>query len=418
MLKNKFFTYLAALAFSFGLSFPVFAASGQSMNLDVDSVPVGSALRLITDFAGLNLVVADDVTGMATIHLSEVTWNEALNRISHQKRLTYYIENKTLYVSNDPKYFGGLNFDEGYTNEQLVQEEFANTIIKLKHAVPSTTIKAFAIKAGESLTGDDDSGIVVASMSPIRIRQLQQFIQAVDFPRQQLMIEARIVEVDLVHSKELGVIWNGSVSSGGFSSSSFVDLGSASATAGAAVGYVSNLVTLDLELNAMQKAGYAKIISKPRVFAADRQQASVVRGSEIPYQQSAGDGATSQAFKQAALSLTVLPIVDDQGANLTIELRKDAPDYANAIGGVPPINTVSLSSRVRVKLGQTVALGGVYTESENDVTYRVPGIASIPYLGALFRYTSKSSSTSELMLFVTPTLVPFDTTSVAEASRS
>lgn len=408
MQKNSFLTYIVAFALALICQSHALANNSQSMNIDVDSIPVASALRLIADFAEMNLVVADDVTGIATLHLSGVSWQDALNKISHQKRLTYHIDSKTLYVSNDPKYFGGLNFDQGFTNDLVTQEDYENTIIKLKHAVPSTTIKAFSLKAGESLTGDDDSGIVVGSMSPSRISQLMQFIKAVDFPRQQLMIEARIVEVDIVHSKELGVIWSGSVASGGFKSSSFVDLGAVASTSGAAVGYVSSLVTLDLELNAMQKAGHAKIISKPRVFAADRQQASIVRGSEVPYQQAAGDGATSTSFKQAALSLTVMPIVDDEGANLTIDLRKDAPDYANAIGGVPPINTASLSSRVRVKLGQTVALGGVYTQSESEVTYQVPGISKIPYLGALFRYTSTSSNTSELMLFVTPTLVPFD----------
>lgn len=407
MQRNNFLTSISLVFFAFLVQGTSFASNSQSMNLDVDSIPLPSVLRLIADFAELNLVVADDVTGLSTLHLSGVTWQEALNKISNQKRLSYHINDKTLYVSNDPKYFGGLNFDQGFTNDQDMNEEYENTIIKLKHAVPSTTIKAFSLKSSESLTGDDDSGVVVGNMSPLRITQLRQFIKAVDFPRQQLMIEARIVEVDIVHSKELGVIWSGSVSSGGFKSSTFVDLGAVATTSGAAVGYVSSLVTLDLELNAMQKAGHAKIISKPRVFAADRQQASIVRGSEVPYQQSAGDGATSTAFKQAALSLTVTPIVDEEGANLTIDLRKDAPDYANAIGGVPPINTASLSSRVRVKLGQTVALGGVFTESENEVTYQVPGISKIPFLGALFRYTSTSSSTSELMLFVTPTLVPF-----------
>jgi type II secretory pathway component GspD/PulD (secretin) len=68
--------------------------------------------------------------------------------------------------------------------------------------------------------------------------------------------------------------------------------------------------------------------------------------------------------------------------------------------------TVSLASNVRVKLGATIALGGVYSTVETTQEHRVPGLASIPFLGRIFRYESQSSSTAELILFITPTLIP------------
>jgi len=102
----------------------------------------------------------------------------------------------------------------------------------------------------------------------------------------------------------------------------------------------------------------------------------------------------------------VTPFVDDTGVRLDIKLAKDEPDFANALNGVPPIKTVSLASNVRVKLGATVALGGVYSTIETTQEHRVPGLASIPFLGRIFRYETQSTSTAELILFITPTLVP------------
>ena len=221
------------------------------------------------------------------------------------------------------------------------------------------------------------------------------------------MIEARIVEVDRSFSKQLGVNWSGTIKAGNFvgkTVGTFVDTGAVPVTAG--IGFVSSSAILDLELAAMEKGGYGKVISRPNVFARDKQQARIVKGSEVPYQQATGEGNTATSFKEAALSLDVTPFIDDNGVRLDIKLAKDEPDFANALNGVPPIKTVSLASNVRVKLGATVALGGVYTTIEATQEHRVPGLASIPFLGRLFRYETQSTSTAELILFITPTLVP------------
>lgn len=130
----------------------------------------------------------------------------------------------------------------------------------------------------------------------------------------------------------------------------------------------------------------------------------------MPYQQSAGDGATSASFKEAALSLDVTPYIEEDGVVLDIKLAKDEPDFANAIAGVPPIKTVSLTSRVRAEIGSTVALGGVYSNSEFVQEHRVPGLASVPYLGRIFRYSSRSTSESELMLFITAYATSYNST--------
>ncbi|MDI3358651.1 hypothetical protein MO767_30570 [Pseudomonas sp. UYIF39] len=380
-------------------------ADTERMNFDFDAIPSKTALQLIADFARLNLIGADDVDGTITMRMKSVTWEDALRYVVKTKGLHSQIDGDVLYVSKDKNYFVSLDSPLPKTDDNK------NTIFKIKHMLASEAISGFPTFSKEfnqeSLAVNDAAGIVVARLSPSRLEELASYLRAVDFPRAQLMIEARIVEVDRSFSKQLGVNWSGTIKAGNFvgkTAGAFVDVGSLPVSGG--IGFVSSSAMLDLELAAMEKGGYGKVIDRPNVFARDKQPARFVKGSEVPYQQTAGQGATSTSFKEAALSLDVTPFIDDAGVRLDIKLSKDEPDFANALNGVPPIKTVNVSSNVRVKLGDTVALGGVYTTVETTQEHRVPGLASIPLLGGIFRYESQSTSTAELILFITPTLVP------------
>jgi type IV pilus assembly protein PilQ len=397
--------YTSILTLFLLVSSALHAEDYNRMNFDFDEIETKSALQLIADFSHLNLVAGDDVKGTLTMRMKNVTWEEALTYIVKTKGLHPQIEDDVLYVSKNKDYFVALDSPLPKTDDNK------NTIFNIKHMLASEAIAGFPLFSKEfnqeSVAANDASGVVVARLSPSRLEELASYLRAVDIARPQVMIEARIVEVDQSFSKQLGVNWSGVIKAGNFAGKTvgtFVDAGALPVSG--SLGFVSSSAILDLELAAMEKGGYGKVISRPNVFARDKQQARIVKGSEVPYQQAAGDGATATSFKEAALSLDVTPFIDDTGVRLDIKLAKNEPDFANALNGVPPIKTVSSASNVRVKLGATIALGGVYSTVETTQEHRVPGLASIPFLGRIFRYETQSSSTAELILFITPTLVP------------
>ncbi|KYC23195.1 hypothetical protein WM94_10960 [Pseudomonas sp. ABFPK] len=244
-------------------------------------------------------------------------------------------------------------------------------------------------------------------MSDERLVDLRNYLEAVDYSRKQVMIEARIVEVDRSYTKNLGGKWSVYVGSGAGTLTGSVPLGLTPAAI-AGFGITSRSFNLDAELDAMEQAGKGRVISSPRVITSDRHQAKIIKGSQVPYQQSAGDGATSVSFKQAALSLDVTPLVNDSGVLLDVILSKDEPDYSKAMSGVPPINTTSLTSRVFSGFGKTVALGGVYSDADSTVVRSVPFFGQIPGLKWLFNSTSTVKTQTELVLFLTPRLVDAD----------
>ncbi|MFI7801482.1 type IV pilus biogenesis and competence protein PilQ precursor [Pseudomonas sp. DD1] len=402
----------AAIFLFFFVSLSQANTAPQQLTFDFQTIPVSSALQLLADYRGLNLVLDENVRGSLSMRMKDVSWDEAIEYVTSTNGLLYAVEGKFLRVSAYPRpgesysansYISGQD-QQIQSNPSFVATSFDVSIFKVHNILASDVIKAFPLDPGETLNFEDGSSIIVARMGKPRLEQLKTLITAVDYSRKQVMIQARIVEVDRSYSKNLGVQWGGTVGSGAGTISGSVPLGFASGAIGT-VGIVSSALTLDARLSAMEQEGRGRVISSPRVYTSDRHQAKIVKGSEVPYQQSAGDGATSTSFKQAALSLDVTPIVNGKGVLLDVILSKDEPDYSNAMNGVPPINTTSLTSRVFSPFGQTIALGGVYSDLDTTVVRSVPYLGKIPGFKWLFTSSSTVSTSTELVLFLTPVLV-------------
>ena len=410
-LKSLCRLYVAAFLFFF-VSFAQAEAAPQQLTFDFQTIQVSSALQLLADYRGLNLVLDENIRGSLSMRMKDVSWDEAIEYVTSLKGLLYTVEGNFLRVSAYPRpgdsysanaYAPGQDHKIN-TGASFAFNSFDISILKVHNILASDAIKAFPLDPGETLSFEDGSSIIVARMSKPRLDQLKMLIAAVDYSRKQVMIEARIVEVDRSYSKNLGVEWGGSIGSGAGTVVGSVPLGLSSAAV-AGVGIVSRAVSLDATLSAMEQLGKGRVISSPRVYTSDRHQAKIVKGSQVPYQQSAGEGSTSISFKEAALSLDVTPLVNEKGVLLDVILSKNEPDYSNAMNGVPPIKTTSLTSRVFSGFGQTVALGGVYSDVESTVTKSVPFFGKIPGFKWLFTSKSTVSTSTELVLFLTPRLV-------------
>ncbi|WP_082414670.1 hypothetical protein [Pseudomonas sp. NBRC 111144] len=389
----------AAVVLSLLFTASCLAGDFPKVDFDFNELSTKTALQLIADAAGLNLIGADDIKGSLVMRMKSVTWREALDYVSKSKGLHYDIEGDVLSISSDRDYFA--NLDSPLPGS--INSPYKVSVLKVRNIPSIDAIKAFPLDQGETLNAEESSSVIVARMSDDRLAEFREYLEAVDYSRKLVLIEARIVEVDRSYTKNLGIRWNTSVGSGAGVVTGSVPLGLTPAAI-AGFGITSKSFNLDAELDAMEQAGKGRVISSPRVSTTDRHQAKIINGSQVPYQQSAGDGATSVSFKEAALSLDVKPIVNDEGVLLDVILNKDEPNYAKAINGVPPINTTSLTSRVFSGFGKTVALGGVYSDADSTVVRSVPFFGQIPGLKWLFNSTSTVKTESELILFLTPRL--------------
>jgi type IV pilus assembly protein PilQ len=154
--------------------------------------------------------------------------------------------------------------------------------------------------------------------------------------------------------KGLGVRWGGPCTgrTAGWAASCSSTSGWSGAV-GAGRGLLRSDILLDLELSAMEKSGNGEIISQPKVVTADKETARILKGTEVPYQETTKSGATSVSFREASLSLEVTPqITPDNQVIMEVKVTKDEPDYVNALNNVPPIRKNEVNAKVLVAMAR------------------------------------------------------------------
>ncbi|MDF2487530.1 MAG: type pilus secretin PilQ [Pseudomonas sp.] len=392
------------------------ASADEPLSLNFQDVEVRSVLQLLADFAGVNLVASDSVQGNVTLRLQDVPWEQALDMVLRSKGLGRREEGNVLLVAP------AAELAEQAREARLGRELDAHVqplqreLLPVHHANAGdlaelllATLADDGILAGRgSLSVDARTNTLVATQPADRLAELRELVARLDVPLRQVMIEARIVEANVDYERSLGVRWGRSLKpeGSGLGGDVFVDLGAERATASLGVGLLRSDVLLDLELSAMEKSGNGEIISQPKVVTADKETARILKGTEVPYQETSGSGATSISFREASLSLEVTPrITPGDGVVMAVKVTKDEPDYLNAQGNVPAIRKNEVNAKVRVDDGQTIVIGGVYSTVQSNVLEKVPFLGDLPYVGRLFRRDALQEKKSELLVFLTPRIM-------------
>ena len=426
-----------------------FTYTGEKLSLNFQDIDVRSVLQLIADFTNLNLVASDTVQGNITLRLQNVPWDQALDLILKTKGLDKRQIGNVLLVAPADE-IAARERQELESQKQIQQlAPLRRDLIQVNYAKAADIAKLFQSVTSADKTADERGSIsvdertnsIIAYQTQNRLDELRRIVSQLDIPVRQVMIEARLVEANVDYSKQLGVRWGGNASSGNFAvygkdgattvdsstgqvylpgsstvgsftsasgvaPTPFVDMGVSGSTSGIGIGFMVGGKMLDLQLSALQSSGNGEIISQPKVVTSDKETAKILRGTEIPYQEASSSGATSTSFKQAALSLEVTPqITPDNRIIMEVKVNKDAPDYQNALNGVPPISKNEVNAKVLVSDGETIVLGGVFSNTQTKSTTKVPMLGDIPYVGRLFRRDSVTDSKVELLIFLTPRIM-------------
>lgn len=439
-----------------------FVFKGEKLSLNFQDIEVRSVLQLIADFTSLNLVASDTVSGRITLRLQNVPWDQALDLILKTKGLDRRTIGNVMLVAPADEIAARerLELESNTQNEQLsplrtefVQVSYAKAADMV--ALISGTNRLLSKRGAASV--DSRTNTLIVSDTAKKLDEIREIITRLDVPVRQVLIEARIVLASTNFAKELGVKWgfhddtklNGRLNQnqqmviGGGDDTIWnyskyysdlavyqdkigrgetaqlpslaitrpdnllVDLGSTSSQAGSfAIGLFTKGGMLDLELSALQSDGHGEIVSSPKVLTADKQKARIASGTQIPYLEATSSGAASIKFINAELSLEVTPnITPDGRIGMDLLVNNDSPGEQVGATGTLTIDTNRVATSVLVEDGQTVVLGGIFkTTAVNDVT-KVPFFGDIPYLGRLFRKTTKRDDKEELLIFITPRLV-------------
>lgn len=376
------------------------------LSIDFNQVPVHSLLINLARFSDKNMVVDPAISGEMTLHLQQVPWSTIIQFIVDSQHLSLHQLGSIVYITPA-------------SPDDEVQAKLQQVVVPLAYSKASEMMTLIQNPASSLLSkkgtviADNHTNSLWLEETPAHLQRLQGFIHLLDKPPAQIRLEARIITLDIRHERDLGLQFALSQSPDVSGSLSTANHGAvalnfhlpATINSGLATINLGHHYYLDLELSALEAQGIGKVMASPSLMVANQQTATIDAGQDIPYQEKAYGGGTNVAFKKAALSLQVTPhILPKQQILLDLHINQDRVSTLE-VNGVPTIDTREIHTQILAKNLQTIVLGGIYETDKQQRTERIPFLADIPWVGALFTHQYEANQKRELLIFVTPILV-------------
>ncbi|RSE76183.1 type II secretion system secretin GspD, partial [Achromobacter denitrificans] len=291
---------------------------------------------------------------------------------------------------------------------------------------------------GATIQADPATNSLIISAPEPLYRSLREVIDQLDQRRAQVLVESLIVEVSEEKAAEFGIQWMsgaGSISGGGTSFIGGTNLGGSGITGGGptsidalanglSLGVVkgtvdvlgNEIINLGVLARAMQNTGEANILSTPNLLTLDNQSASILVGKTVPFVTgqyvTSGSNGSSNPFQtiereDVGLKLNIRPQISEGGAvklDIYQEVSSIDETRSSPTTGIVT-NKRAIDTSVLIDDGQIIVLGGLLEDSVSLSSDAVPGLGSIPVLGALFRYDTRKRTKTNLMVFLRPYVV-------------
>ncbi len=432
------------------------AASGL-VTIDFKDADILNVLRILSIKSGVNIVAGKDVEGTVTIRLVDVPWEKALDVVLKTYGFAYEREGNIVRVTTV----------ENLDLEPLKTEVFSISYAKAEKIAES--IKEM-ITARGSIRADKRSNTLIVTDIPTNIYKIEQVINKLDEPTQQVYIEARIIETTLADNEQLGIDWTITATATGsiipttlplhrslmhmpfldnripVTTTPTISGGGASTTDVVTTGFPGietsefpnagatdfTFGTLDFSsfqavLHMLDTRADTKIISNPRTVTMDNQEATIHVGEDynIPlYERNESTGSmeiTGYKTQKIGITLTVTPHVNAQG-EIVVDLHPEISSWLSYddLGNVkaPVFATRSAQTQVRVRDGETIVIGGLIKEETVEYVKKIPILGDLPLLKYIFSKRNTTVNTTDLIIFVTVKLMGAEDLNLAKQTEA
>jgi len=411
----------------------------QIVSFEFTDTPIKDALRLIAASNDLNMVIGENVTGTVTMSLQNVTLRQAIERILHTHNMEYIVQDDIITVKPVKIYFTGGMQTKIYRLKYADATNVAKVIRRVASSdslveVFNTEFLNFEISgknrmnaAGVGVQGIRRASILVVTDRPEKIREINAIISELDRSPIQIMIESKLVEVAPSYSEELGIDWDSKLGT-------FFSKTDASSETGEQqdvlqiydennnVGFqdtwrmgklsASQYLTV---LDVLKNKTDATLRLNPRILAMNDEESSISVGTTVPIpevQQAMGGGGGSERvtfkYKEINVQLNVTPHVGSSReivmyVNPIIEEISDWIEFRDQRAPVTAKRMVN--SIVSIKNGETIVIGGLIKNQKNRTLKKIWLLGNIPLIGRFFQHTKIEDKQTDLMIFITPTIV-------------
>lgn len=404
--------------------------TGKQISLNLQDTDIRNLLRLIANVNNQNIVISDAVTGNITLKLIDVPGDQVLNVILEMNHLGMKIRRGIMTIDTLENINREQDEKARVLATKLRSEELITKVVYINYANATTIMETLSknLSTRGNISADTRTNSLIILDVKKNIRTITKLIKHLDTKTRQVLIEARIVQVVPEFNKSLGIQWGasftdiasnnitsfstGNTSTFGVSTPDFgINMPAAGVvTPVPSIGFTfgrftQNPFNLDLRLSAGEFEGLTKIISTPKITVLDNERAKIEQGESIPFSTTSQDG-TQTTFIDANLSLDVVPhITSDNHVILQLKISKNAPGTTRAGAAGPSIEKREAQTTIILASGETAVIGGIFESNKVKSSSRVPILSSIPIIGLLFQNTELREKTTELIIFITPTIL-------------
>lgn len=288
-------------------------------------------------------------------------------------------------------------------SQESSSAQLIDVVMDLQHADAKHCLEIIKDRLDkfEQMSVDIRTNRLILRIFSTHANALQTLIRRLDIPSKQVLIKARIVNVDVSQLQDFGIDYQTRFAAKQ-DSGHFTPISTPSNGLTIPLLRLPNDAWLDMKLQSLEQRGYAKIMASPQLLTINQESALIESGEEVPYQERTGVGNTSVAFKKAVLRLRVTPkIMPNHEIFLALEVNQDKIS-ALAVNGIPAIRTQHLQTEARVHNRQTLVLGGIFEDLQQQQHRGLMGLQKIPFFGWLFKQRDSRKEHRELLIFVTP----------------
>jgi len=365
--------------------------SKERLSFTFKDAPIQQVLFAVTQEFGATLISNSSLTGNVTISLKNISLPEALNRILAGFPYGYIIDGKLVRV---------LKGSDKITRILPLQYARAGDIVE--------NLKGMSDKA--VILADSRTNSVIIRDTWNKVKELEGVIRRMDVPVPQVLIEAEMIEINADDKRNLGLQLSGAWEKGGQvlrAASSFQvnPLSVLMSYGNLKRGQAQALI------EALEDRTHGQLLSSPRIVASNGQTAHILIGEKVPYQRqtsetAAGGIIADVEFVDVGIKLEVTPTVDLADNSIVIDVTPEVSEVMDqAVQGVPRISTQEAHTRVSVKDGETVVIGGLMRDNKRKTGKSVPLLGRIFLLKYLFSRIENHDERRELIVFITPHII-------------
>lgn len=421
--KKRSRILLLSAALAAATWFPGPAMAEDNITLDFRDTDIRQIIKVIAQQSGTNIIAEKSVRGQVTVKMSDVYYEEAMNLIAKTNGFAVRKIGNTWILADEKKLIEA--FEKGLTITKRLQYAKAADVSKI---ISSTIRKDIKVATDERINA------VIVSGGKELLEEVKKLIETIDTPVHQVMIEAKVVEINTEAGKKIGFKWKAGAESDGAQEFDAVpilstkeyfaqnpDSGLYQTSFGNQQGEIFGLGDFYRE-NLLFKATFAalenrtetKVLSNPKISAVNGQEANIVVGTKVIYP---GGADQPPKEKDTGIKLNITPRINDDGY-ITVDAEPEVSfvERWSNNGMYPVIGTRSAKTTVRVRDGEEILIGGLIKDEESKENNKIPLLGNIPIVKSLFSYKGKSATSQELIILITPHIIAQSIESAAPTS--